>query len=356
MPTTAEAKKAKPKKTKELEIAPEHLPLVAEVEATMAAMARKDADSIFVRGQELARVKSVLPEKTFGKWVKQRCGFTPRLGRMTIATFQNLSAFRDRLVNANVPPTVLYALSSASLDKVEEVTAVFDGGLRLTTAEVKAKLKPEGVAQPRDIALGGAAGLRRAAEAKMKAQLTLFGTKTKLALKAAEKIGAEIAAGKHVPKTKFVGGVERHCQVASDLLRSAIFPVQSASTQPVEWEKARQIISRLGDSPRWPGRTDFHAWVVEEVLPALRFVVHGTPISGEGTADFAELEGSSVGDSDDDPIADYAERSTVNDRVETIATAPPPARRDRLATPPALVPDEPVPTLTTLTGEIAVSE
>ena len=44
------------------------------------------------------------------------------------------------------------------------------------------------------------------------------------------------------------------------------------------WRKVQRLLYRLGDSPRWPGRAVFPAWLVDDVLPMLRFVVHGEPM------------------------------------------------------------------------------
>ncbi|MCZ8158600.1 MAG: hypothetical protein O9256_01745 [Rhizobiaceae bacterium] len=277
--TKTKTKKIKIKTTTGVEIPSEHRELVDSVEGVIAEFARKDAEATFIRGHELLRVKAVLPEKMLGKWVSTKCGFTPRLARMMMSTAQNLASYRERLVALRAAPTLLYLLSSAANDLVEEVVADLEAGNRVTTAEVKKKMNPEGAGRKVKTTAGGLEGLRRAAEEKMLAELDLFNKLVKRTLTAAEAAASKIAAGGHVAKTTFAVAVENDCMVASDLFKSALMPARNAVTSPAEWERARRIIGRLGDSPRYPARNEFHGWIVNEVVPTLRFVVHGTPIT-----------------------------------------------------------------------------
>lgn len=281
MRTKMQALRAKTNKVVKLMIDEKDQPLVKEVEDNIASMGRNNTEGAYLLGQQLARVNAVLPEKTFGRWMKKRCGYTPRKGRYYVSIHENLQAFRERLVAAGVVPTVMFVLSSAALAEIEAVLSVFENGQRLNVGQVKHMMKPQKEAseqQPTEV--GGAAGLRRAAEAKLKAELELFTKLVKRSHKAVELIVADIRNGKHVAKTKVAAVVEKDCQQAGMLLSAVISPRGSDAPLPIEWVKARQIISRLGDSPRYPGREEFHDWVVEEVLPALRFVVLGEASSG----------------------------------------------------------------------------
>ncbi|CAN7666297.1 hypothetical protein LJR030_002869 [Rhizobium sp. LjRoot30] len=294
MRTKMQALRAKANKVVKLMIEEEHQPLVTEVEGNIASMVRKNTDGAYLLGQQLARVKAVLPEKTFGKWVKQRCGYTPRQARYYIAIHEHLQAFRDRLVAAGVLPTVLFVLSSAELEKIEAVLAAFERGERLTVGQVKLMVKPLTDAPEKSSASGGAAGLRRAVEARVKVDLGVINKLVKRSLKAVELLVTDIRKGKHVAKTKLAAAVETDCQKAGILLSGVISPRGSDAPLAVEWEKARQTIARLGDSPRYPGREEFADWLVEQVLPALRFVVHGEALPGIGIADkIAEVSSDS---------------------------------------------------------------
>lgn len=300
MRTKNQALKDKVKKVVKLMIEAEHQPLVAEVEANLASMVRKDTDKVYLTGYQLARVKAVLPDGTYEKWIKARCGYTSRQARYYVAVHENLQGFRERLVAAGVAPTVLYVLSSAEPAKIEEVLTVVEKGERVTVGQVKRMIKPETeVSEKPAVVLGGAAGFRLAAEARMKADLDVCTKLTKRALKAVEPLVADLRKGKHVAKTKLASAVEVDCQKAGILMDSVILPRGSDFTVPVEWEKARRIVSRLGDAPRYPSREEFPDWLVDEVLPALRFVVLGEAFPGSaGAANIVDEEGSTKADTD----------------------------------------------------------
>jgi|GEM_PF-3483864 len=334
----------------------EHQQLLAEVSGAIAAMGRRDTAQALELGRQLARAKAVLPDKSFGKWVKQDCGLTTRQAWNYIVPVERFSEQQqEQLIAAAVKPTVMATLATAEAEKIAELLALIVAGEHFTVGQMKLRIKGDAQKKAPSEA-GGTAGLLRAANAKLKAESEMFGKIVKIVLKAVEQAAADLRSGKHLAKTALAEKVETHSQKASALLRSVIEPVQAVAETPRDWEKARQIISRLGDSPRWPGRTDFPSWVTDQVLPALRFIVHGTPISGEGAVDTEVLVGSPVDDADDDPTADPAEESTNSDEAETAATATPSARRTRLAPPPALVPDEPVLTPATPEVETAVSD
>lgn len=336
-------------------VAPEeHRQLLAEVSGAIAAIGRHDTAQALDRGRQLARAKAVLPEKSFGKWVKQECGLTTRQAWNYIVPVERFSEQQqEQLITAAVKPTVMATLATAEAEKIAELLALIVAGEQFTVGQMKLRIKGNAPEKAPSEA-GGTAGLLRAANAKLKAESEMFGKLVKIVLKAVEQAAADLHRGKHLAKTTLAEKVEIHSQKASALLRSVIEPVQAVAETPRDWEKARQIISRLGDSPRWPGRMDFPSWVTDQVLPALRFIVHGTPISGEGAVDIEVLVDSPVDDTDGEPTAaDPAEDSASSGEAEIAATATPSARRIRLAAPPALVPDEPV--LTPETPELGTA-
>jgi hypothetical protein len=311
MRTKNQALKEKVKKVVKLMIEAEHQPLVAEVEANLASIVRKDTDKVYLTGYQLSRVKAVLPDGTYEKWIKARCGYTSRQARYYVAVHENLQGFRERLVAAGVAPTVLYVLSSAEPEKIEEVLAVVEQGERVTVGQIKRMIKPETeVSKKPAVALGGAAGLRRAGEARMKADLDVCSKLTKRSLKAVDALVADLLKGKHVAKTKLASAVEADCQKAGILLQAVISPYGSNFPLPVEWEKARRIVSRLGDAPRYPNREEFPDWLVNEALPALRFVVLGEAFPDTASVDHLPDEAnliemntsSNAFDGDDDAV------------------------------------------------------
>jgi hypothetical protein len=300
MPKTQKADKAKASKTAETFVAPEeHRPLLSEVSGFIASLGRRDAAEALELGRQLIRVKSVLPEKSFGKWLKLECGMTVRNAwnhtiRVEVFTVEQ----QELLIAAAVKPTVMTTIATAEAPVITELLSRILSGEQFTVSKVKQRIKGDTPATTATES-GGATGLRRAGEARMKVDLEVFTKLVKGSLKAVELIVADIRKGKHVAKTKLATAVEADCQKAGILLSAVISPRGSDAPLPVEWEKARRIIARLGDSQRYPGREEFHDWVVDEALPALRFVVLGEAFPGTaGVIAHAEVSIPDEGEND----------------------------------------------------------
>lgn len=255
----------------------EHQSLLSEVSGFIAAVWRHDTATALEVGRRLARAQEVLPEKSFGRWVKQDCGMTTRQAwNYTICVKVFTLEQQEQLVACAVKPTLMTTLATAQGDKIEELLARIVAGKRFTVSQLKTLIKGN-APNKAEANLGGTAGLLRAAQAKLKAESDMFGKLAKLILKAVEQADADLRKGKHVAKTTLAAKVEVNSQKASALLSSVVEPVQYVAATPSEWEKARRIMARLGDAPRWPGRAEFPEWIMEHVTPALRFVVHGRP-------------------------------------------------------------------------------
>ncbi len=263
-------------------------------------MGRSTAGQAFERGFQFARAKAVLPEKMFGRWMSTVCGYTPRQGRNYVAIHEHLQDWRARLEEAAVAPTVMFVLASATPPKVEEVLTIIERGERLTVGQVKAMTKTAADAEAQAKgAIGGAAGLRRAAEAKMKDEVAFFTQLAKRILKAVEEAAAVIASGKSLSKKALADKIEIDGCKASLLLSSVIYPKQvdpeQGGTQVAEanlpsgWASVPSLITRLGESSRWPSKEEFPAWVTGKVLPTLRFVVHGDPFPEKAQPASAEV-------------------------------------------------------------------
>jgi hypothetical protein len=196
--TMRNTKKAdpKPKKAAPVVIPAEHEPLLTEIHETVKTMGRRTTGQAFELGFQFARAKEVLPEKMFGRWMSTVCSYTPRQGRNYVAIHEHLQEHRDRLQAAAVAPTILFVLASAKPEKIEAVLTVVENGERLTVGQVKNLIKDgdEGQTQQK-AAVGGMAGLRRAAEAKMKDELAFFTELSKRILKAVEPLAELLATG-----------------------------------------------------------------------------------------------------------------------------------------------------------------
>ncbi len=248
----------------------EHAPLLSEVAAAVAAVKRRDAEQSFELGEHLARAKDVLPEKSLGAWVKENCGFTPRLARSYIAVHAHLQAFRSRLVAAAVKPTILLTLANADLDKVEEVVEAIEADGRLSVVQVKRMLKPAGTEDAAAPAAGGRQGLMRAAHEKLKIHTAHFAKEAAVVLKEVEAAVTALQAGKHVAKSALFHKLGSAAARAREHLAAAV-----ETEVDKDWRKVRMALGRLSELHSWPGRAEFPGWLVGEVLPRLRFAVLG---------------------------------------------------------------------------------
>jgi len=357
------------KKPPVMQVAPEHQPLLDEVCEAVQSVRRRTAAEAFLLGYQFSRAKDVLPEKMLGRWISATCGYTPRQGRNYIAIHEHLAEYRERLEAAVVMPTVMFVLASAEPEKIEEVLRVIEGGERLTVTQVKQRVKGDKVpTQEKQPDVGGMAGLRRAAEAKLKADIALFGHLTKQALKEVEAAAEKISKGKNVAKNGLAAKIEIECRQAHDLLASAVAPMHSSFNErgnlssgegegSATWRKAQRLLYRLGDSPRWPGRTEFPAWLVNDVLPMLRFVVHGEPMRA-GTElpareDDAPLDETASEDAeaatDGEGAAGQVPEMTTIDTLSEEATAPRPQSKPE-------APRRPVPPTPAVTTEVQPEE
>lgn len=248
----------------------EHAPLLSEVAAAVAAVKRRDAEQSYELGEHLARAKGVLPEKALGSWVKEQCGFTPRLARSYIAVHTHLQDFRSRLVAAAVKPTILLTLASADPQKVEEVVEAIEADGRLSVVQVKRMLKPAGTEDAAAPAAGGRQGLMRAAQEKLKTHTAHFAKEAAVVLKQVEVAVTTLQAGKHVAKTALFDKLGSAAGRARDHLSNAV-----ETEADRDWKAVSSTLGRLSDLPRWPGRVEFPDWLIGEVLPRLRFAVLG---------------------------------------------------------------------------------
>nr|CAD6630513.1 hypothetical protein RNT25_04449 [arsenite-oxidising bacterium NT-25] len=351
------------KKPPVMQVAPEHQPLLDEVCNAVQSVRRRTAAEAFEVGYQFSRAKGVLPEKMLGRWISTKCGYAPRHGRNYIAIYEHLAEYREELEAAAVMPTAMFVLASAEPEKIKEVLRVIESGERLTVAQVKHLVKGDKTpAQEKQADVGGMAGLRRAAEAKLKADIALFGTLTKQALKEVESAAEKISKGKNVAKNGLAAKIEVDCRQAHDLLSSAIAPMHSGFNErgnlrpgdvegSTAWKKAQRLLYRLGDSPRWPGRTEFPAWLVNDVLPMLRFVVHGEPMRAgpelPAREDDAPREGPApegARATDDEGAAGQVPDMTAIDTLSEEATAPRPQSKPE-------APRRPVPPTPAVTTE-----
>ncbi len=286
------------------------------------SLGRRTTAQAYEVGDYLSRAKSILPEKALGAWIKAVCKFTPKTGRNYIAVHTNLMDYKERFVAAAVAPTVLFVLAYAEQSDVERVISAIETGEQLTVAQVKVMV---GVEAKRKVAstddalnVGGLAGLRKAAELKTTQDVAQFHGLMSAVLKRVEKAMEPLAKGRAVKKGMLQEAIVYDCRHAHDLLNSIAAPMKAELVAHVNWRPARlpegsawrkvqALLHRMGGVEKWPERTEFVGWLQDEVIPALRFVVHGETLTS--TEDETEIADAS------DHLASQ-EPAEANDRAQ----------------------------------------
>ncbi len=286
------------------EISPEHEGELKALGEGILSLGRRTTEQSLELGGYLARAKSILPERAFGAWVKAICKFTSKTARNHVAVYEKLSDYRERLVAARVAPTTLFVLAYADKEKVESVLMAIEAGEELTVAQVKAMV---GVAAKKKVTssddalnVGGLAGLRKAAELKTTQDVAQFHGLMSAVLKRVEKAMEPLAKGRAVKKGMLREAIMYDCRHAHDLLNSIAAPMKAEMVAHVNWRpahlpegsawrKVQALLYRMGGVDGWPERTEFVGWLQDEVIPALRFVVHGEALtSTEEQAEIAD--------------------------------------------------------------------
>ncbi|MCK8781896.1 hypothetical protein M0654_18095 [Rhizobium sp. NTR19] len=272
---------------------------VSELEAIgedIRSLGRRTTGQGYELGSYLARAKAILPERAFGAWVKAICKFTPKTARNYVAVHENLAAYKERLVTTGTAPTTLFILAHADKEKVEDVVTAFELGEKLTVAQVKAMV---GAAPAKKMAcdtghnLGGATGLRKIAQLKVAEDSVKFFQLVMGILSRVEKALEPLDKKRSVVKGALQKSIVHDCRHAHDLINSIAAPLEPSSMvantnwQPAKlpegtaWRNVQALLLRMGGVEAWPDRHAFVPWLQTEVVPLLRFVVHGEALPAD---------------------------------------------------------------------------
>jgi hypothetical protein len=265
---------------------------LAEIVERVVSLHRKSTGQVFELGECLAEAKSVQPEKRFGRWLKEHCGYTVRSAWNFISVHERLADYRERLEKHAVTSTALIELAKAEPDQIESVLDLYDEGKSLKPAEIKTliggkKDEAAGDADPRQ--LGGKSGLQKMAAAKLKSDTEEFHRLAALVLEELEEAVSRVTAGKRIIMRALAFGVELRARHASDLFKDIAAPLLPVEHLPrgnlshakigdeTGWGAVQNSLYRLGGVGSWPAKDEMEKWVLEVAHPALRFAVHGEP-------------------------------------------------------------------------------
>ncbi|MFP5077411.1 hypothetical protein ACLE20_08880 [Rhizobium sp. YIM 134829] len=284
------------------EVSPEDTIKLKTIGDGIQSLGRRTTEQSFELGSYLAEAKAILPERALGTWVKAICKFTPKSARNYIAIHEHLAHQKERLIATRVAPTTLFVLAYADKEKVDEVVAAFEAGQDLSVAEVKTMVgtPPTKKATRGVLDQGGILGLRGIAQLKLEQDATRFLTLMKDILAQVEKV-VKPAAGKgahpkgsvrrgNIGKGALQEAIVTNCRHAHDLINSIAAPLQPSMAVNVglrpaklpegsNWQRVQSLLLTMGESASWPGKSDIVFWLENEVIPLLRFVVHGEPVA-----------------------------------------------------------------------------
>jgi hypothetical protein len=253
----------------------------------LVALTQRSNTHTFELGETFAEAKALLPEKKFGQWLKQFTDYTVRSAWNYISVHERLQDYREPLLSHAVMPTVMFELAKGEPDQIAAVVARMNAGDRIRVKDVKAALaapKEKRAVSPLDA--GGIAGLRKAAQLKTDQDVAAFYGLAASVLKAVEIALEPLAKKRKVKKGDLQDAVKYDCRHAHDLLNSIAAPLQPDVTAHLNWRAAKlpadtswrkvQALLHVMGGEDWPDySTAFVPWLQGEVVPLLRFVVHG---------------------------------------------------------------------------------
>jgi len=317
-------------------LAPEVRARLDEIVAEIVSVHRRTTGQVFDVGKWMAEAKSLQPEKRYGRWLKESCGYSVRSAWSFISVHERLGDYRARLEKHALGTTALFDLATGEPDQINAVLDKFDEGKRLTGGEIKAivsKKEPEAEdADPSQI--GGRSGLQKMVEAKRKPSMADFYRLTATVLTGVERAVARFHDGKRIVMSTLASEVETDARHASDIFKDLAVPLSPNSYMPkanlqhaslgsvTGWGAVQHSLYRLGGAGSWPARDEMEKWVVEVAHPALRFAVHGDPyVTSSKPSDphsivAAEADGNAK--ENDEPVLD---REDADETIPSVSEA-----------------------------------
>lgn len=260
--------------------------------ARITELDRDSTDHAFKLGETFAEVKSILPEKSFGKWLNGFSRYSVRSAWNFTSVHERLQDHREQLVASAVMPSVMFELAKCDPLLMESLVARIATGERLKVKDVKIALggKPKQASDVSPLDVGGLAGLHKVAQIKLGTDMAEFGLHVKRILAHVDAALETGALGKRVVKSKLADDIEILSRHAHDLFKVIAAPIAPHSWNAkgnweigkledgTSWGRVQRLLRQLGGAEDWPAATELVEWLAQEVTPALRFVVHGKPM------------------------------------------------------------------------------
>lgn len=132
------------------------------------------------------------------------------------------------------------------------------------------------------------------------------------------------------------------CKHAHDLINSIAAPLQPAMvasvnwrpaklTEGTTWRKVQELLSAMSGTNGWPGKEEFVPWLQAEVIPLLRFVVHGEALQGDADGEDRADAAAPLDREPDDGLRAFEDMpSKVQEAVENALEIVSTERRDEI--------------------------
>lgn len=261
-----------------------------EIAGMIISANMSSTECAFVYGKCFAEAKAILPKKEFGGWLKGVSRYTVRSAWNFILVHERLSEHRDMLVSAGCATTELFELAKGEPQAVSELVERIGNGERFNRTQIRSVLGIQANTPKREeteLYIGGEVGLQAVVKAKIAQDTAKLRKLMSYILKEVETALLPLEVGKPVVKNSLKIAILQECRDA----RTMIFTVASPMTLQIEtrlypgylpedtpWGRVQSILDWMSSDEKWPVRSKFVPWLQNEVVPLLRFAVHGDPL------------------------------------------------------------------------------
>ncbi|MEN3794558.1 hypothetical protein [Fulvimarina sp. MAC3] len=254
--------------------------------AQIDAIGRKTAANTFDLGREFEVIKKDIPdEMDWKEAVPKLCGLSYKSADNWIKVHRVLGGRREDLIRHRVTPTVLIALTRGTPEQVDQVIGAFEAGTPMKVREVEDLVKGNAPDANVDGAAGGGlAELKALARAKATRQTKAVAANVKAIRKPLIE-ALEAAGTRRLKKGKLVESLAPIARIVYRDLTELVCEIDPASLSgsqalrhlpPADerWAAALKLLDHLGYGD-WAEATVLKAYVADDVLPTLGFVLDG---------------------------------------------------------------------------------
>lgn len=272
-----------------------HRDTLERLAAVVQKVGKQTTAGAFALGKSFSEAKELLPKKAFSAWLKATCSYTVRSAWNYASVHEKLADLAPKLEAAAVGPTVLFEMAKAERELVIPLIEEIEAGKVLTVADVKARLRVEADAQEPGIPaeIPGLKGLDRLIQQRQQHDAKLLVRYLRELAEFLRPAVEKIHSGKRVTITSLKNEIELELRYASELLRALVQPMEVSKFDarremdrlPIQnspaWQRAISALKQAEYSSTWPDGRGFQSWLLDELHPAVEFILEGAPWADE---------------------------------------------------------------------------